>query len=138
MKTIAILLLPFLIASVAGQPVKRANFGGDFNNGDGCIAAQALADSIQGNIDIQRGEQASLAKVRNIVSQPAIDGLSFLAAKQQLLDFVNAGIAIRSNNQLIAPTGSAAVAGLAIVSTTFHQEWLFKTPRHLSVRDTHH
>lgn len=119
MKTITMLLLPFLIASVAGQPVKRANFGGDFNNGDGCIAAQALADSIQGNIDIQRGEQASLAKVKNIVSQPAIDGLAFLAAKQQLLDFVNAGIAIRSNNQLIAPTGSAAAAGLGIVSPEF-------------------
>lgn len=132
MKTIAMLFLPFLIASVAGQPVKRANFGGDFNNGDGCIAAQALADSIQGNIDIQRGEQASLAKVKNIVSQPAVDGLSFLAAKQQLLDFVNAGIAIRSNNQLIAPAGNAAAAGLAIVSRSLLD------PRRLGARKTHH
>lgn len=110
------LLLPMLIAAASGHPVKRADFGGNFNNGDGCIAAKALADSIQSNVDIQRGEQASLAKVKAIVSQPVVDGLSFLAAKQQLLDFVNAGIAIRSNNQLIAPTGNAATAGLAIVS----------------------
>lgn len=119
MRTISIFLLPLLPATVLGHPVKRVEFGGNFNNGDGCIAAKALADSIQSNIDIQRGEQSSLARVRNIVSQPVVDLLAFSAAKQQLLDFVNAGIAIRSNNQLIAPTGNTAAAGLAIVSATF-------------------
>lgn len=116
MRTVAMLLLPLLLAIVSGHPVKRLDFGGNFNNGDGCIAAKALADGIQSNVDIQRGEQASLARVKSIVSQAAVDGLSFLAAKQQLLDFVNAGIAIRSNNQLIAPAGNIATAGLAIVS----------------------
>lgn len=121
MRAMALLLCTLFSAMVPGYPVKRVVFGGNFNNGDGCIAAKALADGIQSNVDIQRGEQASLAKVKNIVSQPVVDVLSFLAAKQQLLDFVNTGIAVRTNNQLIAPTGNSATAGLAVVGTPTHR-----------------
>lgn len=109
-------LLLLLAAPSSARPVKRAAFGGQVNNGDACIAAVALAHGIQSNIDLQRGEQASLAKIKIIVSQPVVDGLGFLAAKQQLLDFVLAGVAVRSNNQLVKNDGNAAADGLAIVS----------------------
>lgn len=118
--TPAALLLLLLSSAVPARPVKRAAFGGQLNNGDACIAAQALAAGVQSNIDLQRGEQASLAKVRTIVSQPVVDLLQFLLAKQQLLDFVQAGIAVRANNQLIAPDGNAAASGLGIVSIYLH------------------
>lgn len=95
-----------------GRVVRRAAFA----DGDACIAAKALADGIQSNIDLQTGEQASVEKVKAAVSQNPVDQAAFTAAKTQLLDFVNAGIGARENNQAIAPEGNAAIAGLAVVS----------------------
>lgn len=119
MKTTQTLALALLTAAASGRPTRRgALFGGDSNNGDACIAAQALADGIQSNINLQRGEQASLARVKDAVSGgDLVDLVAFAAAKQQLLDFVNAGIAVRTNNQLIAPGVNAALAGLGVVSS---------------------
>lgn len=119
MKTTQTFALALLTAAASSRPTRRgALFGGDSNNGDACIAAQALADGIQSNINLQRGEQASLARVKDAVSGgDLVDLVAFAAAKQQLLDFVNAGIAVRTNNQLIAPGVNAALAGLGVVSS---------------------
>lgn len=101
-------------ATAYGRVARRAAFA----DGDACIAAQALADGIQSNIDLQTGEQASVEKVKAAVSQDPVDMAAFTAAKSQLLDFVNAGISARENNQAIAPEGNAAIDGLGIVSVT--------------------
>lgn len=105
-------IIAVFAATAYGRVARRANFA----DGDGCIAAQALADGIQSNIDLQTGEQASVEKVKAAVSQNPVDTAAFTAAKSQLLDFVNAGISARENNQAIAPQGNAAIAGLATVS----------------------
>lgn len=105
-------IIAVLAATAYGRVARRANFA----DGDGCIAAQALADGIQSNIDLQTGEQASVEKVKAAVSQNPVDTAAFTAAKSQLLDFVNAGISARENNQAIAPQGNAAIDGLGIVS----------------------
>lgn len=105
-----------IIAIFAATAYARVARRATFADGDGCIAAQALADGIQSNIDLQTGEQASVEKVKAAVSQNPVDKAAFTAAKSQLLDFVNAGISARQNNQAIAPQGNAAIAGLATVS----------------------
>lgn len=105
-------IIAVFAATAYGRVARRANFA----DGDGCIAAQALADGIQSNIDLQTGEQASVEKVKTAVSQNPVDTAAFTAAKSQLLDFVNAGISARENNQAIAPQGNAAIDGLGIVS----------------------
>lgn len=111
----AVVLALLSAGSCSARHVKRSTFGGQSKNGDACIAAQALAAGVQSNIDLQRGEESSLARVKNIVSQPAVDANAFKAAKQQLLDFVAASVAVRGNNQLIAPEDNPASAGLNIV-----------------------
>lgn len=105
-------IIAIFAATAYGRVARRAAFA----DGDGCIAAQALADGIKSNIDLQTGEQASVEKVKAAVSQNPVDMAAFTAAKSQLLDFVNAGISARENNQAIAPADNAAVAGLGVVS----------------------
>lgn len=107
-------IIAVFAATAYGRVARRATFA----DGDGCIAAQALADGIQSNIDLQMGEQASVEKVKAAVSQNPVDKAAFTAAKSQLLDFVNAGISARENNQAIAPQGNAAINGLGVVSVT--------------------
>lgn len=107
-------IVAIFAATACGRVARRAAFA----DGDACIAAQALADGIQSNIDLQTGEQASVEKVKAAVSQNPVDQAAFTAAKTQLLDFVNAGISARENNQAIAPQGNAAVDGLGVVSST--------------------
>ncbi|KAK2606664.1 hypothetical protein N8I77_005398 [Diaporthe amygdali] len=111
-------ILAVFAATAYGRVARRAAFA----DGDACIAAQALADGIQSNIDLQTGEQASVEKVKAAVSQNPIDQAAFTAAKSQLLDFVNAGISARENNQAIAPAGNAAVDGLGIVQNAQAEE----------------
>lgn len=105
-------IIAVIAATAYGRVARRATFA----DGDACIAAQALADGIQSNIDLQMGEQASVEKVKAAVSQNPVDKAAFTAAKSQLLDFVNAGISARENNQAIAPQGNAAIDGLGVVS----------------------
>ncbi|POS75148.1 hypothetical protein DHEL01_v206463 [Diaporthe helianthi] len=105
-------------ATAYGRVARRAAFA----DGDACIAAQALADGIQSNIDLQMGEQASVERVKAAVSQDPIDQAAFTAAKTQLLDFVNAGISARENNQAIAPEGNPAIDGLGIVQKAQAEE----------------
>lgn len=107
-------IVALFAATAYGRVARRAAFA----DGDACIAAQALADGIQSNIDLQTGEQASVEKVKAAVSQNPVDQAAFTAAKTQLLDFVNAGISARENNQAIAPQGNAAIDGLGVVSST--------------------
>lgn len=107
-------IIAVFAATAYGRVARRAAFA----DGDACIAAQALADGIQSNIDLQTGEQASVEKVKAAVSQDPVDMAAFTAAKSQLLDFVNAGISARENNQAIAPEGNAAIDGLGIVGVT--------------------
>ena len=114
-------IITLFAATAYGRVARRAAFA----DGDACIAAQALADGIQSNIDLQTGEQASVEKVKAAVSQDPVDQAAFTAAKTQLLDFVNAGIAARENNQAIAPEGNAAVDGLGVVSSTFRIAYWF-------------
>ncbi|KAH8766142.1 hypothetical protein F5883DRAFT_420667 [Diaporthe sp. PMI_573] len=111
-------IVALFAATAYGRVARRAAFA----DGDACIAAQALADGIQSNIDLQTGEQASVEKVKAAVSQDPVDQAAFTAAKTQLLDFVNAGIAARENNQAIAPEGNAAIDGLGIVQKAQAEE----------------
>lgn len=96
-----------------------------------------LASGIQQNILDQQGELATAQELlqflqsangtRKGISAPTPGNSStpasspdknvgqFMALKAQLLAFVTAGIAIRSGNQAIAPSGSLASGGLAQV-----------------------
>lgn len=83
-----------------------------------CAAALILAQGISENIEDQKGEQAALAQVVDVLNKDPVDANAFATAKATLLTFVNNGIAIRQANQLITPLGNKATEGLAIVSFT--------------------
>jgi hypothetical protein len=82
-----------------------------------CAQASILAMGIALNIMDQMQEQASLAQVNTALAAKPVDAVAFTAAKEQLLVFINNGIAIRESNQFITPRGNPATAGLAIVSS---------------------
>lgn len=102
MKPIKSLALALLAATASGRPLERALFGGGSDDGDACIKAaaqQALAGGTGSNIDLQRAEQASLAKVKDSVGGGLVDvSASFSAAKRQLLESSNAEIAGNAND----------------------------------------
>ncbi|PQE05697.1 integral membrane protein [Rutstroemia sp. NJR-2017a BVV2] len=79
-------------------------------------AVAALASGISANIADQRKEQAAVTSIGAILSQQPVNNSTFNTAKASLLDFVNKGIAIREQNQKIAPAGNAAIPGLATVA----------------------
>ncbi|PQE23368.1 ATP binding protein [Rutstroemia sp. NJR-2017a WRK4] len=85
-------------------------------------AVAALASGISANIADQRNEQAAVTSIGNILAAPPVDPANFDTAKASLLDFVNKGIAIREENQKIAPAGNAAIPGLATVANAQIEE----------------
>lgn len=81
-----------------------------------CAAASILAQGIALNIADQRNEQLAVTELRTVLGATTVNMEDFNAAKTNLLTFVNNGISIRKTNQLIAPPGNAATAGLATVA----------------------
>lgn len=80
-----------------------------------CEIAQLLAAGIELNIVDQIQEQQALAKVKAVLQCKPVNSAAFTLAKSQLLNAVQAGISIRKTNQLIAPSGNAAIDGLNTV-----------------------
>ncbi|RDW56448.1 hypothetical protein BP5796_13197 [Coleophoma crateriformis] len=86
-------------------------------------AVQDLAAGISANIADQRNEVAAVTAVGDVLGEVPMNPVTFAASKASLLDFVNKGIAIRENNQKIAPPGNGAIAGLAIVANAQQAEF---------------
>lgn len=86
-------------------------------------AVQDLATGISANIADQRNEVAAVTAVGDILGEDPVNPVTFAASKASLLDFVNKGIAIRENNQKIAPPGNGAIAGLATVAKAQQTEF---------------
>jgi len=79
-------------------------------------AIMALASGIQSNIADQNNELATVTALGNVLAQNPMDMTLYSATQASLLNFVTKGIAIRENNQKIAPPGNGAIAGLATVA----------------------
>jgi hypothetical protein len=77
----------------------------------------ALASGIQANIADQNNEVNTVTALGFILAQNPLDTTLYAATQGSLLGFVTKGIAIRENNQKIAPPGNGAIPGLAIVAT---------------------
>ncbi|KAH6666693.1 hypothetical protein B0J14DRAFT_453773, partial [Halenospora varia] len=76
----------------------------------------ALAQGIRQNIAVQNNELAAVTSLGAMLAENPIDQTVFAAGQSSLLGFVKQGIAIRENNQKIAPAGNAALPGLAMVA----------------------
>jgi hypothetical protein len=85
-------------------------------------AIAALASGISSNIADQRNEQAAVSAIGSILSEQPMNSSTFNNAKASLMDFVTKGIAIREQNQKIAPAGNAAIPGLATVANAQIEE----------------
>jgi hypothetical protein len=86
-------------------------------SGTPCIPAiMALASGIQANIADQNNELSIVTALGYILAQTPVNTTLYSATQASLLGFVTEGIAIRENNQKIAPKGNSAIAGLAIVA----------------------
>jgi hypothetical protein len=80
-----------------------------------CAIGALLSQGIATNIQAQQGELNSLALVSQAVNTNPANIQQFAVAKDLLVRFVDAGIAIRQANQQIAPPGNLASQGLATV-----------------------
>jgi len=107
----ALLLATSITVAAAPNEARSA-----MNASSACAQATILAKGIALNILDQEQEQAALTRVNAVLAAAPVDAVAFKAAKSQLLTFVQNGIAIRTMNQLIAPPGNGAIAGLAIVA----------------------
>jgi len=76
---------------------------------DGLIAG------IEINILAQQGERNASEALQVIEASTPVDATAFAAGKAVLISNVMFGMTIRRYNQLIAPAGNAALAGLATV-----------------------
>lgn len=75
-------------------------------------AVMALASGIQSNIADQNNELATVTALGDVLAQNPMDMTLYAATQASLMGFVTKGIAIRENNQKIAPAGNAAIPGL--------------------------
>jgi hypothetical protein len=102
-----------LIIESSPSPVSEAT-----NSTTPCSAAVlALASGIQSNIADQYNELTTVTALGNVLAQNPLDTTLYSATQGSLLGFVTKGIAIRENNQKIAPAGNGALPGLATVAT---------------------
>ncbi|KAL3420458.1 hypothetical protein PVAG01_08957 [Phlyctema vagabunda] len=105
-------------------PTSTTSAGNTTGAGGACAPAViALASGIKANIADQRNELAAVNVIGDMLAEDPINPVTFAAAKSSLLDFVNKGIAIRQNNQQIAPAGNPAIPGLAIVANAQIEEF---------------
>jgi hypothetical protein len=102
-------------AASTTPPVGSAGKG-NAASGACSAAVMALAQGIQSNIDDQNNEIATVSALGNVLVQSPMDMTLYAATQTSLLGFVTKGIAIRENNQKIAPQGNAALPGLAVVA----------------------
>ncbi|QDS74641.1 hypothetical protein FKW77_009232 [Venturia effusa] len=99
--------------------------------GQGCAAdIDRLASGIQQNIFIQGDELSTAQRIVDLLQQidnktvtltPTVFNMG-QALKAQLLTFVDAGVAVRTMNQGITPSGSVVTAGLAKVANSQQME----------------
>jgi len=76
---------------------------------DGLIAG------IEINILAQQGERNATEALQAVEARTPVDATAFAAGKAVLVNDIMFGMTIRRYNQLIAPAGNAALAGLATV-----------------------
>lgn len=81
-----------------------------------CAQAMILAQGIALNIQDQQQELATANQLAMLLAAPQVDTQAYMAARTNLLRFVNNGIAIRQMNQLITPAENKATEGVAIVA----------------------
>lgn len=82
-----------------------------------CTDAElALAAGIAANIADQQNEVLAVTALGNVLLENPVSPALFNIMQSSLLNFVTTGIAIRQNNQAIAPPGNSAIPGLAIVA----------------------
>lgn len=89
------------------------------NNLPACSAdVDGLISGIEINILAQQGERNASKNLQVIESHNPVDMTAFAAGKAVLVNDILFGMTIRRYNQLIAPTGNAALSGLATVRRT--------------------
>ncbi|KAF8849313.1 hypothetical protein BDZ45DRAFT_238264 [Acephala macrosclerotiorum] len=105
-------------SSTSTKPAASSGAGtGSTGAGQVCSSAvMALAQGIQSNIDDQNNEVTTVTALGNVLAQNPLDTTLYAATQSSLLGFVTKGIAIRENNQKIAPQGNPALPGLATVA----------------------
>lgn len=76
-----------------------------------------LAQGILENIDLQVNELAYVQLLlAEVTATTALNTTLYLANKASLLAVQSSGVAVRANNQAIAPAGNAAIPGLSAVA----------------------
>lgn len=76
-----------------------------------------LIAGIEVNILAQQGERNATEALQAIEGRHPINATAFAAGKAVLVNDIKFGMTIRRYNQLIAPAGNAALAGLVKVNT---------------------
>ena len=115
--SIALALPTKLVLEIEESPTSADTSSLVNNTTTPCTPAElALSSGIAANIADQQNELAAVSALGNILSENPLNTNVFAVAQSSLLNFVTIGIAIRQNNQKIAPVGNAAIPGLAIVA----------------------
>lgn len=65
---------------------------------------------------MQNNEVASVSALGAMLNEDPVDPTLFAAGQASLMGFVKQGIAVRQNNQQIAPAGNPANPGIAMVA----------------------
>ncbi|RDW85184.1 hypothetical protein BP6252_02774 [Coleophoma cylindrospora] len=116
LNTILNVALALCVASVAAGPVKRQE-NALVSRAACSSAVTKLVDGINSNIAVQKQEQSQTTVIQKQLSAGNVNSADFKTNKDKLVTIVNKGISIRTNNQKIAPSGNAAISGLATVAT---------------------
>lgn len=74
-----------------------------------------LISGIEINILAQQGERSATEALQAIETTTPVDAIAFAAGKAVLVSDIMFGMTIRAYNQMIAPAGNLALAGLATV-----------------------
>ena len=111
MYLLPITLITLLPATLAWPPQHAPGSGSQSNECSQAVVA--LATGIHLNIVGQYAEYNGTLAVLAVESATPVDHDAFLLAKGQLLSDIQGGMNIRLFNQQIAPSGNAAISGLA-------------------------
>lgn len=87
-----------------------------------CAQAAILAQGIMLNIADQQQELSTANQMAQMLQGGQVNQQQWAASRDDLLRFVNNGIAIREMNQLITPAGNTATAGVAKVANAQLEE----------------
>lgn len=101
-------------AAAAPAPISEATNSSTTTTCSPAVAA--LAQGIKDNIAVQNNEVASVSALGAMLNEDPVDPTLFAAGQASLMGFVKQGIAVRQNNQQIAPAGNPANPGIAMVA----------------------